>query len=155
MSPVKKVAVALASAFVMVAGSIALAAPASAADAHASIIVKTADCNRSTAFRLTNNANEFATVPTYGTSKSCTLRSGNKNDGVAWLQVALNSCYGKNLATDGDFGPATRNALIQVQQAIGVVADGIYGPNTQSRMKFKNSINYACSPASQISNTVW
>ena len=32
--------------------------------------------------------------------------------------------------TDGLNGPATRRALVAFQEAYGLVADGIYGPNT-------------------------
>lgn len=112
-------------------------------------------CTSSRAFALKSDPGEHAQVPTIGTSKSCNMWSGNTSAGIATLQNTLNACYGKSLATDGIFGAGTKNALIQVQKAIGVTADGIYGPSTRDKMKFKNSINLACSPASDISNTIW
>ncbi|WP_435749168.1 peptidoglycan-binding domain-containing protein [Microbacterium sp. PMB16] len=153
MSVLKKAAATIIMAAALVAGSIALAAPASAAEVKPAAIVKAADCNGSRAFALTTNANESARVPTYGGSKSCTLRSGNRSGAVSTLQNSLNSCHGKSITVDGDFGPATRTALIQVQASLGLTADGIYGPNTLSNMRHKNSINLACSPGYQISNT--
>jgi len=40
-----------------------------------------------------------------------------------------------HLAKDGDFGPATKAALIRVQQYHRITADGIYGPQTALAMR--------------------
>jgi len=151
----KKFAAVFATAMGVALGSLALATPASAAEVLPSTVVKAADCSGSAVFKLTTNSQEHARVPTIGTSKNCTLRSGNVSSAVTVLQQSLVSCHGKSIAVDGQFGPATRTALIQVQSSLGLTADGIYGPQTYSKMKFKNSINLACSPGSQISNTLW
>lgn len=147
---------ATAGAFLVALGIVATATPATASAAPASsVTILAAACNTSTQFELYANHNEEARVPTYGTSKSCTLRSGNISEGVRTLQNSLNLCHGKSLVVDGNFGPATRAALIQVQTAIGATADGIYGPQTYTKMRHKNSINYSCSLGSAISSTVW
>jgi hypothetical protein len=58
-----------------------------------------------------------------------TLRKGSKGDDVAKLQRFL---VGKSLEikVDGDFGDVTRIAVIQLQKAAGLVADGVVGPQT-------------------------
>ncbi|WP_443049893.1 peptidoglycan-binding domain-containing protein [Streptomyces sp. NBC_00287] len=54
------------------------------------------------------------------------------------LQFTLNKCYGAGLAVDGEYGPATRSAVITVQNRVGVAADGEYGPNTRDAMKWSH-----------------
>ncbi|HZM74578.1 MAG TPA: peptidoglycan-binding domain-containing protein [Candidatus Limnocylindrales bacterium] len=68
----------------------------------------------------------------------CTMRYSNTGEDVWTLQEGLNLCYGTNtgrnlginLRQDGQFGPATRAALVKVQQYHRISADGIYGPQT-------------------------
>jgi peptidoglycan hydrolase-like protein with peptidoglycan-binding domain len=68
----------------------------------------------------------------------CTMRQTNHGDDVWTLQEGLNLCYGTttgrnlgiNLLQDGQFGPATKAALIKVQRHHGISADGVYGPQT-------------------------
>lgn len=64
----------------------------------------------------------------------CTMRYGNTGYGVKRLQQTLNDCHrgttGVFLSVDGRFGPRTREALIRVQRAYRITADGIYGPQT-------------------------
>lgn len=55
---------------------------------------------------------------------SRTLRMGDSGDDVERLQQLL------GIAADGDFGPATKRALIEFQQKNGLVADGVAGPRT-------------------------
>ena len=92
-------------------------------------------CNQA-AWRNASTANVIIEVPVRGPagesgSTNCTLtQSSSPSYGARALQDALIDCYGKRIARDGYFGPATRTALIQVQRAIGTAADGIYGPNT-------------------------
>lgn len=66
----------------------------------------------------------------------CLLRSGDSNSGVTALQDALHFCFGKSITIDGIFGTQTRGALIAVQDEIGTDPDGIYGPDTASKMLF-------------------
>lgn len=62
------------------------------------------------------------------------LKQGNKGDGVKWLQWHLRA-YGADIELDGDFGPATRSALVKFQTAKGLVADAICGTATRSALK--------------------
>lgn len=56
------------------------------------------------------------------------LRKGSKGDGVKIMQNAL------GIAADGDFGPGTERALKAWQAANGLVADGIAGPATFAKL---------------------
>lgn len=55
-------------------------------------------------------------------------RLGSKNQWVIKLQQAL------NIDTDGDFGPATKTALVAFQRLTGLEADGVAGRRTYSAL---------------------
>ena len=57
-----------------------------------------------------------------------TLRKGMKGDDVAEMQKAL------GIASDGDFGFGTLTSVKKWQNINGLVADGIVGPATQSKL---------------------
>ena len=56
------------------------------------------------------------------------LRKGAKGEGVKMMQEAL------GVSADGDFGPGTERALKEWQAANGLVADGIAGPKTLEKL---------------------
>src|SRR5210317_1201396 len=56
------------------------------------------------------------------------LRKGCKGEGVKMMQEAL------GIGADGDFGPGTERALKEWQSANGLVADGIAGPRTLEKL---------------------
>jgi peptidoglycan hydrolase-like protein with peptidoglycan-binding domain len=56
------------------------------------------------------------------------LRMGDKGEFVTRLQSAL------GIAADGDFGPATKAAVVEFQRRHGLYADGIVGQQTWSRL---------------------
>lgn len=56
------------------------------------------------------------------------LRKGSKGDAVKKLQAAL------GIGADGDFGPGTEAALKKWQSANGLTADGVAGPKTLSKL---------------------
>ncbi|MEG2805026.1 peptidoglycan-binding protein [Stenotrophomonas sp.] len=71
--------------------------------------------------------------------RPATLRVGAHGAGVSALQDQLNTlgykdAAGKALASDGHFGPATRDALLGLQRAEGIKADGIAGPETWGKL---------------------
>jgi peptidoglycan hydrolase-like protein with peptidoglycan-binding domain len=45
------------------------------------------------------------------------IELGDRGDDVKALQYMLSHMYGYNLAVDGDFGPATRAAVVEFQEA--------------------------------------
>jgi peptidoglycan hydrolase-like protein with peptidoglycan-binding domain len=53
---------------------------------------------------------------------------GDSGDDVKALQHAL------KITEDGDFGPATRAAVMAFQQANGLLADGVVGPLTRQKL---------------------
>lgn len=69
-------------------------------------------------------------------SWSRTLREGMSGSDVTQLQIRVAGYPGYNsiLAVDGAFGPHTRGAVTRFQQAYGLGADGIAGPQTFSKI---------------------
>jgi zinc D-Ala-D-Ala carboxypeptidase len=65
-----------------------------------------------------------------------TLSQGTSGEDVRQLQIRVAGYpgYGAILALDGAFGPATRSAVIRFQQAYGLAADGIAGPQTYNKI---------------------
>ena len=57
-----------------------------------------------------------------------TLKMGDEGADVEWLQKKL------GLTPDGDFGPATKAAVIAFQKKQGLTADGIAGARTQAAL---------------------
>jgi zinc D-Ala-D-Ala carboxypeptidase len=64
------------------------------------------------------------------------LSQGANGEDVRQLQIRIAGYpgYGAVLGLDGDFGPATRAALVRFQQAYGLTADGVAGPQTYTRL---------------------
>lgn len=62
------------------------------------------------------------------------LRRGDRGDQVATLQSLL-SAKGFSVAADGHFGPATDRAVRRLQGTLGLVADGVVGPQTWRRLE--------------------
>ena len=69
-----------------------------------------------------------APAPKATSSAVRTLRKGMKGDDVAKMQKAI------GVGADGDFGPGTLVAVKKWQKLNGLVADGIVGPATQAKM---------------------
>lgn len=57
-----------------------------------------------------------------------TLRRGDKGDAVTRLQQKL------GMVPDGDFGPATESAVKRWQKANGLTEDGVVGPKTLAKL---------------------
>ena len=109
-------------------------------------------CNARYAYYTTNY---WTYVPEFQSASMdtmrCYLESGTNGLGVSTLQSSLKYCYGKSIAVDGAFGPATYNALMQVQSSLGVTIDGIYGPGTGAAMKHAGTLPCRNVPASFFS----
>ena len=78
-----------------------------------------------------------AWMPAYGFSYNCYLERGSNNRGVTELQRSLKLCNGQQIAVDGVYGPATEQAIKNVQYRHGLSVDGVYGPATGSAMTWK------------------
>jgi hypothetical protein len=64
-----------------------------------------------------------------------TLRQNSTGPDVIRLQQDLQELGYYSGAIDGNFGPITKQAVIDFQQARGLIADGIVGPITWSQIK--------------------
>ncbi|KAM3113117.1 peptidoglycan-binding domain-containing protein [Phormidesmis sp. 146-33] len=62
------------------------------------------------------------------------LRQGDSGAAVTELQQLLNA-KGANIAVDGDFGEATRAAVVKFQQQNRIAVDGIVGPQTWQALR--------------------
>src|SRR3954466_8025739 len=62
---------------------------------------------------------------------STTLQQGDSGSCVTQLQQRLNE-LGATLVVDGQFGPATKNAVLAFQGRERIGFDGIVGPTTRS-----------------------
>lgn len=58
------------------------------------------------------------------------LRMGDNGPAVEELQRELSAALGTGIAVDGDFGPATKAAVLAFQKREGLKADGVVGPLT-------------------------
>jgi len=65
------------------------------------------------------------------------LRAGSKGADVTQLQLALTELGYAPGAADGNFGPATTQAVTAFQQAEGLTEDGIAGPTTIAAINAK------------------
>jgi cell division septation protein DedD len=59
-----------------------------------------------------------------------TLKLGSSGDGVRAVQQAFTQLGYKPGPVDGDFGPATQQAVVAFQTASGLDGDGVVGPKT-------------------------
>lgn len=62
------------------------------------------------------------------------IKVGAKGNNVKWLQWHLNQT-GAKLKIDGDFGQATKNAVIAFQKKYKLTVDGTVGPKTRAKLK--------------------
>ena len=63
-----------------------------------------------------------------------TIRKGDRGTNVKTLQNNLNAAINAKLTVDGVCGDKTVSAIKKFQTKNGVKSDGVYGPNTRSKM---------------------
>ncbi len=64
------------------------------------------------------------------------LRTGSQGEAVRELQLLLRRA-GHSILIDGDFGPATKRAVLNFQRDSGLIADGVVGPATWAALEAK------------------
>jgi Putative peptidoglycan binding domain len=79
----------------------------------------------STTTTTSSGSTTKVTLPASGS-----LKQGDTGAEVKTLQQALNAVGTATLTVDGNFGPATTDAVIVFQKANGLTADGVVGPTT-------------------------
>jgi len=92
------------------------------------------------AFMLTTAPAANAASPNVATLCSTTLQEGDSGSCVTQLQQRLNQ-LGGTLVVDGQFGPATKNAVLAFQGRSSIGFDGIVGPTTQSHLNNPGGVN--------------
>lgn len=65
----------------------------------------------------------------FSVASAAAFRSGDQGDEVAQIQKAL-AGLGYEVSIDGDFGPATKEAVIAFQKSKGLEVDGMVGATT-------------------------
>ncbi|GGK67751.1 peptidoglycan-binding domain-containing protein [Streptomyces flaveus] len=83
-----------------------------------------------------SNSGVHAKIPAYNGNVDCYMNKGAQSKAVSALQTTLNRCYGRSLDVDGIFGNATKNALIYAQGKENISADGGYGTQTRTNIKW-------------------
>ncbi|MBN0042531.1 peptidoglycan-binding protein [Streptomyces actuosus] len=63
------------------------------------------------------------------------VRAGANGEAVTRLQRALTAALGETVVIDGDFGPATENAVRSYQSSRGLESDGVVGPQTWAALQ--------------------
>lgn len=82
-------------------------------------------------FQTDNNLSEDGIVgPVTWPALIIQVKSGKHGPAVSAVQKLLKDKFGYNIAADGDFGPATLNAVKDFQTQHGLSVDGIVGPET-------------------------
>lgn len=80
------------------------------------------------------SANFDAAIPSTSNNSgnfNCIDGIGNQGAAVTELQNSMNFCRGEHLSVDGIYGSLTAAAMMRAQRALGVPADGVYGPQTR------------------------
>jgi peptidoglycan hydrolase-like protein with peptidoglycan-binding domain len=68
-----------------------------------------------------------------------TVQQGSTGPAVRALQAQLNKKRRLALVVDGNFGPATRSAVVSFQSHAGIGADGVVGPTTWRNLIWHNA----------------
>lgn len=61
-------------------------------------------------------------------AKTMVFRLGNKDEHIKLLQTGINNLSKRGLVVDGHYGPATQQAVLDLQRWFGLKVDGVAGP---------------------------
>jgi hypothetical protein len=122
---------------VLMASGLGLVASASPAQAEY------VTCNSWTTYYAFETRAQVVHTPSRGSqtgNNTCQLKQGDKGNAVKVLQRALKYCrIHANIAVDGEFGPATKRAVLDMQdwanaRGADLDEDGEFGPATRDWM---------------------
>jgi hypothetical protein len=74
-------------------------------------------------------------TPAPSTTRPSLSQGSSKKEDVKYLQQRLNALMNAGLKVEGNFGPATKAAVIAFQKKKGLKADGVVGTNTWAALK--------------------
>lgn len=95
-------------------------------------------CNARSTFSWRGHAIDLPVAS--GNNPSCIMARGAFSWGVFSLQESLVYCHGQNTGgLDRDYGPSTEQAVWNVQSALSITRDGVYGPQTRNAMRSSSS----------------
>ncbi|MFF8742997.1 peptidoglycan-binding protein [Streptomyces californicus] len=106
------------------------AAASTVAERDASAVSAQATCS----VRWKNGVDYAGLTADYSWAWNVVIRQGESGDRVREIQC-LAIYHGYSLTVDGQFGPATKNAVTAFQRARGIGADGIVGPSTWRQLR--------------------
>lgn len=73
--------------------------------------------------------------PKVGPTKGAAMwKGGMSPEKVCWIQSVLNKTQGERLATDGIYGPLTREAVRRFQARNSLSVDGVVGPQAETAL---------------------
>jgi peptidoglycan hydrolase-like protein with peptidoglycan-binding domain len=76
------------------------------------------------------------------------LKKGSKGSAVTALQGQLNT-LGYDLATDGDFGRGTDEAVKHLQKSFGYTVDGVVGDGTRFLINQQIGLGWKSNPTNK------
>jgi peptidoglycan hydrolase-like protein with peptidoglycan-binding domain len=86
------------------------------------------------------NGHELVNIPAYGSTDNCITGRGAYGSHVKAIQNALRHCHGRTaVEVDSDFGPITERELKIVQARLGLDDDGVYGPKTRDKLRWRST----------------
>ncbi|MCX5603891.1 peptidoglycan-binding protein [Streptomyces phaeochromogenes] len=95
-------------------------------------------CNTTQGDFVSGGDHSLAQIPAYNANRDCITARGASGSHVKAIQRSLRYCHGRSsVAVDGHFGEITETQLEIVQRALGLDDDGVYGPKTRDKLRWR------------------
>lgn len=97
-------------------------------------------CNTTVGDFINGGDHSLAQIPAYNTNRNCITGRGASGPHVKAIQRSLRHCHKRSkVEVDGHFGPITKRQLEIVQDDLDLKDDGVYGPKTRDKLKWRAS----------------